>query len=385
MSASYKIALGLAAALVVIVIIYFAGQGGENPADTQTVDAGTGDAVAAGTGDDDNSTLMRTQDPAGDAAARTGTGTSSDNTGTAGGTSASGTGAAGSTGSGTAADAGASDTGANTDLMARIRQQIDESGAGDATGGSDIASGTGDPVAGSQGDSATAADADPDAGSTDSTGTTTLAGTDDDTDTDAGTSAADDTGSVATGTAGSTATDPDTTGSTGDVTGSTGTTGSTGSASADTGTGTGATAGGSTESRSAGGTYVVEAGDNFFRISEKVFGSDRYWQEIGQANPFVDPNRLKIGQELRMPSQADIDRIARAAAGDTGAADTPGGPNTVVHTVKAGETLSGIAGRYYTDETKWRQIYSANRDTIGPSPDRLKVGMKLAIPPAEAE
>jgi nucleoid-associated protein YgaU len=48
--------------------------------------------------------------------------------------------------------------------------------------------------------------------------------------------------------------------------------------------------------------------------------------------------------------------------------------------VQSGDTLSTIAEDQYRSESRWREIYQANRTTIGGNPDRLKVGMKLRIP-----
>jgi nucleoid-associated protein YgaU len=49
--------------------------------------------------------------------------------------------------------------------------------------------------------------------------------------------------------------------------------------------------------------------------------------------------------------------------------------------VQAGDTLLSIAQQFYSDPTQWRLIYDANKDTIGPDPDKLSIGMKLTIPP----
>ncbi|MGW6461370.1 LysM peptidoglycan-binding domain-containing protein, partial [Streptomyces sp. NPDC055078] len=50
-----------------------------------------------------------------------------------------------------------------------------------------------------------------------------------------------------------------------------------------------------------------------------------------------------------------------------------------VHTVQAGDTLTSIARRFGVDGG-WQALYDANRDVIGPSPDRLAVGMMLTLP-----
>ena len=50
------------------------------------------------------------------------------------------------------------------------------------------------------------------------------------------------------------------------------------------------------------------------------------------------------------------------------------------HTVVAGDTLSGIAKKYYDDAGKYMKIYEANKDVIGDNPDMIKPGQELVIP-----
>lgn len=50
------------------------------------------------------------------------------------------------------------------------------------------------------------------------------------------------------------------------------------------------------------------------------------------------------------------------------------------HVVVSGDTLSGIAKKYYNDAGKYMKIYEANKDLIGDDPDLIKPGMELVIP-----
>lgn len=50
------------------------------------------------------------------------------------------------------------------------------------------------------------------------------------------------------------------------------------------------------------------------------------------------------------------------------------------HTVASGETLSGIAKKYYDDAGKYMKIYEANKDLIGNDPSLIQPGMELVIP-----
>jgi 5'-nucleotidase len=49
------------------------------------------------------------------------------------------------------------------------------------------------------------------------------------------------------------------------------------------------------------------------------------------------------------------------------------------HVVAKGDTLYSLARAYYSDQSKWRTIYDANRSSI-PDPNKLKVGQELVIP-----
>src|SRR5690606_15633690 len=111
----------------------------------------------------------------------------------------------------------------------------------------------------------------------------------------------------------------------------------------------------------------------------RKYGTRVTYIDVSQANPLVDPNRLKVGQVIKLPPKP-----APAAADATPRNNTPTVSNNgrPIHTVQASETLSSISGQYYNDPNQWHVIYEANRQVIGANPDRLREGMKLVIPPA---
>ena len=53
-------------------------------------------------------------------------------------------------------------------------------------------------------------------------------------------------------------------------------------------------------------------------------------------------------------------------------------PETYV--TKAGDSLTSIADEVYGDDTRWSEIYEANREAIGDNPDLIQVGVTLTIP-----
>ena len=52
------------------------------------------------------------------------------------------------------------------------------------------------------------------------------------------------------------------------------------------------------------------------------------------------------------------------------------------YTVKAGDTLSRLAERFYNSMSKWEKIYEANRETVK-NPNYIYIGMKIIIPAAD--
>lgn len=62
-------------------------------------------------------------------------------------------------------------------------------------------------------------------------------------------------------------------------------------------------------------------------------------------------------------------------------AAAPAAPaSETTHTVVKGDTLAGIARKYYGSATAWPKIAEANKETL-PDPTKLKLGMVLKIPP----
>jgi nucleoid-associated protein YgaU len=54
-------------------------------------------------------------------------------------------------------------------------------------------------------------------------------------------------------------------------------------------------------------------------------------------------------------------------------------PAAQEYTVKAGDTLSKLAERFYNSMSKWDKIYEANKDTLR-NPNYIYIGQKLIIP-----
>lgn len=115
--------------------------------------------------------------------------------------------------------------------------------------------------------------------------------------------------------------------------------------------------------------YTVVHGDTLAIIAKNNHVSVR---ALENANPGVDPKRLKIGQKLHIPEATPAPMANSAtpgAAPDTGTA--PGGEES--YKVKSGDTLTGIAKKFHVSI---KAIQSAN-DLKTTS---IRVGQTLKIP-----
>ncbi|KAA3663807.1 MAG: LysM peptidoglycan-binding domain-containing protein [Chloroflexi bacterium] len=100
-------------------------------------------------------------------------------------------------------------------------------------------------------------------------------------------------------------------------------------------------------------TYIVQPGDNLFRIGLKYGIS---WVQIAEANGLVNPNIIKVGDTLKIP------------------VSTPGPSPQFTHLVQPGDTLFKISLQY---GIPWPNIATANDI---PAPYVIYPGQTLQIP-----
>ena len=146
--------------------------------------------------------------------------------------------------------------------------------------------------------------------------------------------------------------------------------------------------------------YQIVAGDNFWSISEKLYGTDAYFKALYEhnRNAVIDPNRLSIGSQLAAPPLAELQRLypalcpPRSTASPVSVAATrpttpaptnptpsePQARGTYVST--QGDTLYDIARQELGDGNLWPQIYDLNRKLLGNDLDYLAPGTQLVMP-----
>jgi nucleoid-associated protein YgaU len=143
-------------------------------------------------------------------------------------------------------------------------------------------------------------------------------------------------------------------------------------------------------------TYTVQPNDNYWKISEKVYGTGAYFQALAEQNrkKIPDESRLRPGDTISIPpvgelekkyadlcpkpSHRDVTRRQLATVSTISPASQVGGGR--VYVVQEGDNLYDIARWELGKVTRWPEIYDLNREALGSDPDHLTPGMRLLLP-----
>ena len=113
--------------------------------------------------------------------------------------------------------------------------------------------------------------------------------------------------------------------------------------------------------------YAIVKGDSFSTLAKKFHVSAK---AIADANPGVEPTKLKIGQKIHIPALA---ASSTPAATGTAPVESATASGEATYTVKSGDNLTKIAVHLGT-------TLKALRAANGLKTDSIKVGQKLKIP-----
>lgn len=153
--------------------------------------------------------------------------------------------------------------------------------------------------------------------------------------------------------------------------------------------------------------HKIVSGDTLIGLAFAYYEDTSRVDAILAANPQIkNPRGLKIGQVVTIPApsgeQAPPTRTAAAPRSEssglvtlTGRTAPPRETSTTDSTVKSaavrtytvqeGDTFYSIAARLYGNGNKWRMLYDANKSTVKNDPKRLRTGMTLTVPAADAQ
>jgi len=151
--------------------------------------------------------------------------------------------------------------------------------------------------------------------------------------------------------------------------------------------------------RSADGSYVVEPNDNYWTISERVYGTGAYFRALAEHNRKNVPeaDQLLPGEKISAPTVAELEKnyrdlcpkpehreVAQQHIATVSAVSPLGGGR--VYVVQEGDTLFDIARFELGKASRWAEVFQLNRHVLGDQYDYLTPGMQLLLPsdrPAE--
>lgn len=123
--------------------------------------------------------------------------------------------------------------------------------------------------------------------------------------------------------------------------------------------------------------YIVQKGDNLWKIALNKYKDGYKWGDIAKANNLKNPGLLEVGQKLVIPN-LDKEQIATISTNNTTSTIKVGGEYKVIKS----DSLWKIAVRSYGDGYQWTKIWQANKSKLN-NPNGLEIGMMLMIPNLE--
>lgn len=131
----------------------------------------------------------------------------------------------------------------------------------------------------------------------------------------------------------------------------------------------------------------VQPNDNYWRISQRVYGTAQYFSSLALYNRhrIPDPKKLRPGMKVMIPDPKLLEQKfpeffksknspPKAAAGYFLTSD--GSP---AYRIGDRETLSAISQKHLGRASRWIQIYRMNRNILK-DPNKLKPGIVIALP-----
>lgn len=105
-------------------------------------------------------------------------------------------------------------------------------------------------------------------------------------------------------------------------------------------------------------------------------------QSSGASSSAAKDTELKELRSRLLAAESRLKLIDARESRETAAADAAAKALLAEHTLKADETLSHLALKYYGSgyEPYWRVIYEANKELIGDNPGRVRPGMVIKVP-----
>ena len=134
-------------------------------------------------------------------------------------------------------------------------------------------------------------------------------------------------------------------------------------------------------------SVVVQNGDNYTKISKRVYGTVRYFSALAVFNQhrIPEPKNMRPGMVVLVPAKEVLEeRYPELFADSQPKVVEPAGfllldDGSPAYRVGERETISEISLRFLGRSSRWIEIYRLNQSTLG-DPNKLKPGTILALP-----
>lgn len=141
-----------------------------------------------------------------------------------------------------------------------------------------------------------------------------------------------------------------------------------------------------------GSSYVVQSNDNYWSISERLFGTGAYFQALAKHNAkkFPREDKLQTGDVIFAPSAAELERLypelcpspARRELTEnrTPAATVPARSGSKVYIAREGDNVVDIARQELGKASRWTEIYELNKTAFDKQSLDVAAGTQLLLP-----
>ena len=132
-------------------------------------------------------------------------------------------------------------------------------------------------------------------------------------------------------------------------------------------------------------THKVQRGETFSSIAKHVYGEERFYIAIQNANPTVDPSRVRPGTVINLPDASAVKGSSSPSTPPSaGGSSEKAVDSETEYRVESGDSLYKISVKRFGTPSMTEAIYELNKQTIGADSSRLKVGTVLKLPPKPA-
>jgi nucleoid-associated protein YgaU len=130
--------------------------------------------------------------------------------------------------------------------------------------------------------------------------------------------------------------------------------------------------------------YKVQEGDTFGSLARTKLGSEALWPEIHKLNPTIKPEKLRAGDEIRLPTAAALAAKDAAKGGKSSGRGAPldrplpeASDGKRFYTVKKGDNFERIAAAQLGSARRVKDLLELNRSV---EPAKLQIGQRIQLP-----